>query len=88
MRGSQGQGFQVERPRVNLSLLISHEAQGKVDRVVTSTGANNHVGIGGRVTLQTAQAIICGKQYLRVKSSFYTGSHQSFVTALPKILQV
>ena len=57
-----------------------------MDSVVTSTGANNHVGVGGRVTLQAAQAIICGKRDLRVKGSFYTSSHRSFVTATAKNL--
>ena len=68
------------------SIAVNPSAQGKVDSVVTSTGANNHVGVGGRVALQIAQAIICGKGDLRVKCSFYTGSHRSFVTATTKTL--
>ena len=51
---------------------------------MTSTGANNHVGVRGRAALQTAQAIICGKRDLRVRVLFDTGSHRSFVTATAK----
>ena len=51
---------------------------------MTSTGANNHVGVGGRLTLQTAQAVICGKRDLRMRILSDTGSHRSFVTETAK----
>ena len=39
-----------------------------------------HVGLVGRVALQTAQAIISGNKGSRVRVSFDAGSHKSFIT--------
>ena len=39
-----------------------------------------HVGLVGRVALQTAQAVITGSKHSRVRVLFDAGSHKSFIT--------
>ena len=60
---------------------ISPDRQDANPMVTSSSSSSYHVGMGGRVALQTARAVICreGEPY-RVRVLFDAGSHRSFIT--------
>ncbi|XP_065061319.1 uncharacterized protein LOC135688408 [Rhopilema esculentum] len=48
--------------------------------LASTTSCVGNVGNGGSVALQTAQAVLKGKQVVRARVLFDTGSHRTFVT--------